>query len=90
MAYVVDITPIKGDAGKLEAGPILSDGVILFEDIAQVVRVAVFGVFNTKIINYQDKLDGPLSVAPNARSGGSVILASCVETNCEDFLSKDS
>ena len=48
----IDAIPFEGDASKLGAGPILSDGVILFEDIAQMVSVAFIVVFDAKIINY--------------------------------------
>ena len=85
MACIVDIIPIKGDVVKLGSGPILSDGVVLFYNIAHMVSVAFDNVLNTEVINYQDKLDGLPFVALNDRSGGGVILASCVEAIFEEF-----
>jgi hypothetical protein len=29
-----DVIPLEGDTSKFEAGPILSDGVVLLEDVA--------------------------------------------------------
>ena len=51
MTGAVDVIPFEGNAGKLGAGPILSDGVMLFEDISQVVSVAFVNVFDAKIMN---------------------------------------
>ena len=52
MTCAVDVTPIEGDASKLGAGPILSDGSMVFEDIAQVVCVAAFDISDTRVINH--------------------------------------
>ena len=46
------VIPLKGDASKFGTCPILSDGVVLLEDIAEVVSVVFTNVFNTKNINY--------------------------------------
>ena len=47
-----EVIPLKGDASKFGTCPILSDGVVLLEDIAEVVSVAFTNVLDTKIINY--------------------------------------
>ena len=88
---MVDATPIKGRASKLRAGRILSDGVMFFdfEDITQVVSMSVFDVFDTEVIDYNDKLDGMPFVTPNTRDGGCVLVASCIKTSFEKFACKD-
>ena len=75
---MVDATPIKGRASKLRAGRILSDGVMFFEDIAHVVSMAVFDIFNTNIIDGRDELNGAPFVASNTRGGGCMVEASCI------------
>ena len=47
-----DVIPLKGDVSKFGACLILSDDVVLLEDIAEVVSVVFTNVLNTKNINY--------------------------------------
>ena len=47
-----DVIPLEGDASKIGACLILSDGVVFLEDVAKVVRVAFTDILYTKIINY--------------------------------------
>ena len=64
MTGAVDVIPFEGNAGKLGAGPILSDGVMLFEDISQVVSVAFVNVFDAKIMNINRARGMAPGVAP--------------------------
>ena len=72
------------------AVPILSDGVVMFEDIAHVVSMSVLGAFDARLVNNEDELDGVPVVVPKARSGGHLIVASCIESSFKEFVCKDS
>ena len=54
------------------------------------MSVAFINKLDAKVINYEHKLDGSLLVAPNARGGGNVIIASCIEALLEELVSQDS
>ena len=82
------IIPFEADTGKIFTFPVFSDFVVLFEDIAKVVGVALAYVFNSKIINYQGEEDRAPFVEPEAGSSDCFILASFVETFLEEFIGK--
>jgi hypothetical protein len=63
---------------------------VFLEDIAKVVSMAFTDIFNPKIINYQDELDGPPLVSPEAGSGGSMIVSSGVQTLFKETVGEDS
>ena len=44
------LVPVKGHAGKFGALPVLSDGVVLIEDVTEVKGVAFADVFNAEVI----------------------------------------
>ena len=46
--------------------------------------VALPKIFNTKVINEQEKHNGSPLVAPQARSGGALVVAMLIETFFED------
>ena len=68
------IFPFEINAGKISAFPISGDGVVGLEGFAQVVDMAIFDVFYTKIVNNEDEDYGALFVAPHARVGGGLVV----------------
>ena len=50
-AGVFGVFPVEVNAGKTGAGPVLSDIVVLKEDVAKVVGVAFANVFDAEVIN---------------------------------------
>ena len=62
------------DAGKLGAGPVLDEFIVLEEDVAKVVSVAFSNVFDAQFINDQAEEGRAALVAPYARDGGTLIL----------------
>ena len=59
---------IKADTSEFGAVPILSDGLVLFEDIVQVVSMAVTNILDAKDVDNEDKEDGVPLVAPKVWS----------------------
>ena len=50
--------PVEVHAGKLGAFPVLGDGVILLEDVAEVQGVALTNVLDAKIVENEGEEDG--------------------------------
>ena len=47
----VGVVPGEVDAGESGAGPVLSEFIVLEEDIAKVVGVAFANIFDSEVIN---------------------------------------
>ena len=89
---MVDVVLIKVDVGKLGSGPIPSDGVVFFEDTEQVASMAFFGVFDTKVIDNEEKLnrlDRAPCVVSKTQCGGHVVVAGCVESISKEFVGEN-
>ena len=67
----------------------MGDGIVFEEGVAQVVGVTVTNVFNAKIVNNEGEHDGAPLVFPEARSDGTLVVASDVEAFLEELVSKD-
>ena len=70
----VFVVPGEIDTGKLGAGPVLDEFIVLEEDVAKVVSVAFSNVFDAQFINDQAEEGRAALVAPYARDGGTLIL----------------
>ena len=55
-----------------------------------VMSVVFIDELDAKVFNYEHKLEGSPLVVPNARSGGGLIIASCVAALFKELVSKDS
>ena len=53
---------------------------MLFEDSLEMESVELPDVFDTKFINKQSKHNGEPLMAPQARSGGALVVAVLLET----------
>ena len=53
---------------------------MLFEDSLEIESVALPDIFNAKVIDKQAKHKGAPLVAPQARSGGALVVAMFLET----------
>ena len=54
------------------------------------MSMAFIDELDAENVNYEQKLDGLPLVVPKARSGGGMIIASCIEAIFEELVSKDS
>ena len=52
------------DAGKIGAGPVLGEFIVLEEDVARVVGVAFANIFDAEVINDESEEDWAPLVAP--------------------------
>ena len=64
MASMLHIVPGRVDTGVERTVPVLGDGVVLEESIAQVVGMMVANVFDAKIVNSDGEHDGAPLVSP--------------------------
>ena len=78
------------DTREKRTVPVLGDGVLFEEGVAQVVGVTVANVFNAKIVNSEGEHDETPLVSPEARSGGALVGASGVEAFLDELVGKDS
>ncbi len=79
IAVAGGVVPFNIDAGKLFAFPVIRHLIVLIEDAQEVVGVFVSNIFDAKVVNNEDKLDGAPCVAPEARRGGSFVVAKSIE-----------
>ena len=82
------VVPGEIDAGKLGAGPVLGDLIMLEEDIAKVIGVAFFDVFYAKVVNDKAEEDWAPLVAPEAWGGWTLVVTRLVESFFEEFVGK--
>ena len=54
------------------------------------MNVALIDELDAKVINYEQELDWLPLASLNARTGGGMIIASCIETLLKELDSKDS
>ena len=52
--------------------------------------MAFINELDVQVINYEHKLDRAPLVAPKARSGGGVVISSCIEALLKEFVTQDS
>ena len=90
VACLFGIFPFEINAGKFSAFPISGDGVVWLEGFAQVVDMAIFDVFYTKIVNNEDEDYGAPFVAPHARVGGGLVVTWCFEASSEEIAGNHS
>ena len=62
----------------------IGDFVVLFEESLKMESVALSNIFNIKFINEQEKHNGAPLVAPQARSGGALVVAVLLVTFFEE------
>ena len=61
---------------------------MLFEDSLEMESVALSDIFDTKVIYEQAKHNGALLMAPQARSGGALVVAMLLETFFEENVAQ--
>ena len=59
---------------------------MLFEDSLEMESVALSDIFDTKVINEQEKHNRSPLVAPQASSGGALVVAVLLETFFEESV----
>ena len=69
----------QGPYQKFGTLPVLSDGVVLIEDVAEVKCVAFANIFNSEVINNEGGQNRLSLVKPEVRCRGSLIVAGFVE-----------
>ena len=84
------IVPGDVDAGELGAGEIVSDCVMIFEDVLEMLEVTLADVFDARIVNDEDEGNGPPLVAPEPRSCGRLVVAMFGETFAEEVVCKSA
>ena len=78
-AGAIDVVPLKVDAVVQVSLPVFSDLVVLFQDCSELDGVVLANIFATKIVNDKSEDDGVPLVAPEARSGGTLVIAMIFE-----------
>ena len=68
--------------------PVLSDGVVLLDDFAEVKGVAFADAFNAEFIYNEGEKDRLPLVKPDARCDGSLVVSGFVEACGEDVVDK--
>ena len=85
-AGAVGVISLEVDAGVQVSFPIIGDFVVLFEDSLEMESVALSDIFDTKVINEQEKHNRLPLVAPQASSGGALVVAVLLETFFEESV----
>ena len=78
-AGTIDVVPITVDAGVQVSFPVFSYLEVLFHDYFEVDGVALANVLNTKIVDDKNEDDGAPLVDPEARGGGTLVIAILLE-----------
>ena len=68
------VFPVKVHARIFGTLPVLSDGVVLLEDVAEVKCMAFSDVLNAKVIGNDGEQDRLPLMYPEARCGGSLVV----------------
>ena len=87
---VFGVVPFKVHAGKFGTLQVLSDVVVIIEDVAEVKGVVFSNVLNAVFIDNEGKYDRSPLVNPEARCGGSLVLSGFVEACGEELVGKIS
>ena len=80
------VVTFKVDAGLLVSFPILSESVVFSEDLFEVKGVEFADIFDAKIISNQAKHNRMPLVAPEAKSGGALLLVMGLEAFLEQIV----
>ena len=80
------VVPVKFHAGKFDTLPVLSDGVVLIEDVAEVKGMAFTNVFNAEVIDNEGEYDMSPLVNPEARCGGSLLVDRFMKACCKEVV----
>ena len=81
MASVFVVVPDKFDTRVARARPVLGDGVVFEEGIAQMVSMAVTNIFDAEIVKDEGEHDGAPLESPEARSGGDALRSKLFSSN---------
>ena len=82
------VVTVKVHADEFGTLPVLSDGVVLLEDVAEVKCMAFYDVLNAKVIGNDGEQDRLPLMYPEARCGGSLVVAGFVEEFGEEVIDK--
>ena len=74
-ACLLGVVPLDVNACKYDAHPVRGDCVVLLEGMQEVFIMPPFGVLDVKVINNEDKNDGPPFLPPRAGESSTLVLS---------------
>ena len=80
----IDIVPINVDFGVQVSFPGFSYLVVLFQDCFEVDTVALANVLDAETVDDKSEDDGAPLVVPEARGGGTLVIAMLLEALSEE------
>ena len=83
MVVVLVIVPGQVDARKFYSVEVVSDRVVVGEDCAEMVKMAVADILNSEIFENEDKHNRAPFVAPEDGSGGGLVVDCLIEALVE-------
>ena len=82
----MSVVPGEIDASKFSAGPVRGDFIVCGEGLEEVVSVLSADVLDAKIIDDKDKHDWAPFVSPQARGGGTLVVAMRFQSGHEEVV----
>ena len=80
--------PVKVHTREFGTLPVLSDGVVLLEDVAEMKGLAFTNVLNSEVIDNEGKYNGLPLVKPDAKFCGNLVVAGFMEACDEEVVGK--